>query len=109
MENERTVSNYTDKEFIAAGDVDKIKSQAIENVKSTYEKKLADQATLFSNKENDYKSKFDQMDSLNRKLLIESEFKSSDFIKEQTNVPWNFLYNTYGKNFHIEDIRKQSW
>jgi len=100
--NKEVVSNYEDKDFVAAGDVEKIKSQAVENVKNTYEQKIKDMSTLFSNKEQDYQNQFAQMEGLNRELLIESEFKGSDFIKNNTSIPYELFYNTYGKNFSIE-------
>jgi len=97
------VSNYNDKDFVAAGDVEKLKTQAVENVKQTYERKIADQIKLFDSKVASYEEKFKKLDSTNRKLLIESEFKTNPFIKEQTpNIPWEFFYNTYGSDFNIE-------
>ena len=103
IKNSETVQNFDDKDFIAANKVKDITDKAIANMETSYKKRIEDQQTLFANKEADYLKKYDQMDAMGRKLLIESEFKSSEFLKEQIpNVPWDFFYNTYEKSFSVE-------
>jgi len=103
VKNSEIVQNFDDKDFVAANKVKEITDKAIANVEQSYKKKINDQEILFTNKEADYLKKYDQMDKMGRKLLIESEFKSSEFLKKQIpNVPWDFFYNTYEKNFSVE-------
>lgn len=100
--NSEIVANYGDGELVKAGEVDKIKAQAIASTQEAYEKKMLDQNTLHKAKEDDYLQKFNTSDQIIRKLLVESEFKGSEFIREEVTMPWGFVYDRYKDNFIIE-------
>ncbi|EZQ10745.1 DUF6651 domain-containing protein [Acinetobacter sp. Ver3] len=83
-----TLKNFDDKKLVDAGEVEKIKLEAIKAV----EEKYAPVVQKLEKVENDY-----------HKELIGGGFSRSKFIQEKIAVPVDMVQATFGNNFKIED------
>jgi hypothetical protein len=83
-----TVKNLDDKRLVDAGEVEKVKNQAIQSVRAEFEPVLKERDALKS-------------DLFNEK--IGGAFARSKFIGEKVAIPADFVQATFGKHFSIED------
>ena len=92
----KTVKNLEDKQLVEAGEVEKVKTEAIKVVEEKYENEI-DQV---------YKPVMKERDDLRTALhdeLIGGRFARSTFVAEKMVVPVEMVQNTFGKHFAIED------
>lgn len=83
-----TVKNLDDKKLVDAGEVDKVKQEAIKAVRAEYEPVVLERDTL---KESLFAEK------------IGGSFARSKFITDKIAVPADMIQATFGKAFKIED------
>ncbi len=99
VKNSELVSNFNDKDFKSAAEVEKIK----QGVKDSYEEKMRELEKSMNILREDSSKMLSQKDANIRSLLIKGAFDSSDFIREKTVLPADIAYDTFGKYFHIEE------
>lgn len=83
-----TVKNLNDKKLVDAGEVQKVKDQAIASVRAEFEPIVKERDTLKT-------ALFDEK--------IGGAFARSKFIAEKVAIPADFVQASFGKNFTIED------
>jgi len=80
-------------------EVEKLKA----GVAEAYEIQMKDLTTAYTGKVNERDQAIERKDSAIRNLLIKGAFDRSAFIKGHTDVPSEMIYNTFGKNFSVEE------
>lgn len=97
------VANFNDKDFVAIGEVEKVKAAVAES----YKTKLAEL-------EKGYKTQLEERETLIKtkdkgihQLLVKGAFASSSFIREKTVLPPDVAFDSFGKFFQIEEIDGQ--
>ena len=88
IEAVKQVKNFKDKDLVEAGEVEKIKAEAIKAVEEKYAPVVEENSTLKS--------------SLHQEK-IGGSFARSEFIAEKLAVPTQMVEATFGKHFTIED------
>ncbi|CBJ38324.1 conserved protein of unknown function [Ralstonia solanacearum CMR15] len=83
-----TVKNLNDKKLVDAGEVQKVKDQAIASVRAEFEPVVKERDSLKT-------ALFDEK--------IGGAFARSKFIAEKVAIPADFVQASFGKNFTIED------
>lgn len=83
-----TVKNLDDKKLVDAGEVDKVKAEAIKAVEEKYKPVVEENNSLKS--------------TLNKEM-IGGRFSRSKFISEKVAVPTDFVEARFGQNFAIEN------
>lgn len=83
-----TVKNLDDKKLVDAGEVDRIKSEAIKAVEEKYKPTV---------------EKAEMLEGQLRKEMIGGQFARSQFISEKLAVPVQMVEKTFGDQFTIED------
>ncbi len=83
-----TVKNLDDKKLVDAGEVEKVKNQAIQSVRAEFEPIVKERDSLKT-------ALFDEK--------IGGAFARSKFIGEKVAIPADFVQASFGKNFSIED------
>lgn len=83
-----TVKNFSDKKLVDAGEVQKVKDQAIASVRAEFEPVVKERDSLKT-------ALFDEK--------IGGAFARSKFIAEKVAIPADFVQASFGKNFTIED------
>ena len=87
--------------------LDKEKNVEIEKVKAgvaeSYKSKIRDLDEAHARKTAALEEAISNKDSAIRNLLIRGAFDRSDYIKEQTVLPPEIAYNTFGKHFQIDE------
>lgn len=86
------VANFNDKDFMAIGEVERVKAA----VADSYKSKLSELETAVQMKDKGI-----------HKLLVKGAFSSSNFIREKTVLPPDVAFDSFGKYFQIEDIDGQ--
>ncbi len=86
------VQNLDNKKLIDAGEADRVRTEAIDSVKQTYETQIQE-----------ITKQRDQFQADLQNELIGGGFSRSDFIKQKLSVPADMVQATFGKNFKIED------
>jgi len=84
----QTVQNLDDKKLVDAGEVEKVKAEAIKAVEEKYAPVVEER---------------DGLKSALNKEVIGGSFSRSPFISEKMAVPIQMVEATFGKNFSIED------
>ena len=84
----QTVSNLDDKKLVDAGQVEKVKEEAIKAVRAEYEPIVQERDKLKGDLYNE---------------IVGGNFARSKFAKEKTIVPPHMLQKTYGENFKVQD------
>lgn len=87
-----TIKNFDDKKLIDAGEAERVRTEAIDSVKQTYETQLG-QITQ-------------ERDAFQQQLhneLIGGGFARSKFIQEKVAVPMDMVQAMFGQNFKVED------
>ncbi|MCA3183912.1 MULTISPECIES: DUF6651 domain-containing protein [unclassified Cupriavidus] len=85
-----TVKNLNDKKLVDAGEVQKVKDQAIQSVRAEFEPVVKERDALKT-------QLFDEK--------IGGAFARSKFIGEKVAIPTDFVQATFGKHFTIEEGR----
>lgn len=83
-----TVKNLDDKRLVDAGEVEKVKNQAIQSIRAEYEPVVKERDSLKT-------ALFDEK--------IGGAFARSKFIGEKVAIPADFVQASFGKHFQIED------
>jgi len=95
-----TVANFKDKDFIEAGEVERLKH----GVAESFETKISELTKSYDKKI----KAMEEAESLNKqniqKLLVRGAFDRSEFIRENTILSPRIVYSTFAKNFQIEDV-----
>jgi hypothetical protein len=99
VKNAETISNFNDKDFKSAAEVEKIK----QGVKESYEEKMKELEKNLHLIKSESDNLIQQKDQNIRKLLIRGAFDSSDFIREKTVLTPDIAYDAFGKFFNIEE------
>ncbi|CAM9316544.1 MULTISPECIES: DUF6651 domain-containing protein [Acinetobacter] len=87
-----TIKNFDDKKLIDAGEAERVRTEAIDSVKQTYETQLG-QIT----------SERDAFQQQLHNELIGGGFARSKFIQEKVAVPVDMVQAMFGQNFKVED------
>jgi len=80
-------------------EVEKLKA----GVAEAYETQMKDLTTAYTGKIQERDQAIERKDAAIRNLLIKGAFDRSSFIKNHTDVPSEMVYNTFGKNFSVEE------
>jgi hypothetical protein len=83
-----TLANLDQKKLVDAGEVQKVKDEAIKAVRAEYEPVVAERDTLMGQLQSHIKG---------------SAFANSKFVAEKVAVPRHMLERTYGDSFKVED------
>ncbi len=92
----KTVANYSDKQMVEAGEVERVKTEAIKVVESEYQDII----------EKKYKPIVAERDKIKNQLvneIISHKFNGSPFIKDMMRVPARMVRDTFGKNFSVDE------
>jgi len=93
------VKTYKEKGNPGVEEIERIK----QSVASTYEGRMAEKEKLYAKTITEASDTLKQKDELLRKQLVKSAFNTSDFIREKTNMIPEFAYDSFGKNFVVEE------
>ena len=94
-----TVANLGDADREISAEIDKAKKATADG----YKTKMRDIDEAWSRKAQVLKETVSVKDASIRRLLIKGAFDSSVFIKDQTVLPSEIAYNTFGKYFQIDE------
>lgn len=94
-----TVKNLKDKEIVDAGEIDKLKSSVAQEFKS----KISEIEKAHAKKVESLEEQLSGKDSSIRNLLVKGAFTQSEFIREKTVLPPDFAFDSFGKNFQVEE------
>jgi len=90
-----TVKNFDDKKLIDAGEVERIKTEAIEGTEKKYQDLIAERYTPLE-------GEVDRMQARLDNEIIANLFANSKFIKERMTVPASMIRSSFGEHFKIE-------
>lgn len=94
-----TVKNYSDKDLVDAGEVDKVKQSVI----GSYDLKIGALTKDFTGKLDTSQATIEAKDASIRKLLIRSAFDRSTFLAEDTVLLPDMAYTYFGDRFGVEE------
>lgn len=94
-----TISNFEEKDFKSAKEVEAIKK----GVSDSFQDKLDDATKVTTQMKIDFDASIVTKDAQIRKLLIKGAFDRSSFIKDNTVLLSDIAYDSFGKNFSIEE------
>ncbi len=95
-----TVANLDDKQFLDAGEVEKIKAQANE----IWERKVDSLKTSYESQIADIDAKLQAKDSSIRSLIVRGAFDRSSFLAERTVLPPEIAYSYLGDRFVVQEV-----
>lgn len=87
-----TVKNLADKQIVDAGEVDKLKADAVKQALDSYE----------STKYKPLKTKFDEQEQRMRNLIMGHAFASSKFINEKMSIPAAMVQSHFGHLLKVD-------
>ena len=94
-----TISNFDEKDFKSAKEVEAIKK----GVSDSFQDKLDEAGRIQTQMKVDNEASIVVKDAQIRKLLIKGAFDRSSFIKDNTVLLSDIAYDSFGKNFAIEE------
>lgn len=94
-----TVKTYDQKKLVDAGEVDKVKSEAVE----AFKKQLEETKQSYDKKINELSNALQAKEGHIFDLMVKNRFSTSPVVKEKLAVPAEMVEATFGKNFKIED------
>jgi hypothetical protein len=94
-----TVKNYSDKQMVDAGEVDRIK----QGVKEGYEQMLKTQKESYNNALTEKEKAIALKESQIRNLLVRGAFDRSDFLRDKTVMFPGAAYAYFGNHFQIQE------
>lgn len=91
-----TVKNFDDKKLVDAGEIEKIKQEAIQGTETKYQ-------TLIAEKYEPLEGRLDDMKKKLNNEIIGNLFANSTYIKEELVVPAKMIRDSFGEHVTIED------
>lgn len=94
-----TVKSYDQKKMVDAGEVEKVKAEAVE----AFKKQLEETKTSYEAKISELKSSTESKDSQIFNLMVKNRFSSSKVVSDKLSIPADMVEAKFGNNFKIED------
>lgn len=94
-----TVKNLNDKKLVEAGEVEKVKAEAVE----AFKKQLEETKTSLQKQIEGANAEVKKRDDHIFKLMVSNRFSTSKLVAEKLAVPSDMVESAFGANFKIEE------